>query len=354
MKKIHIHPEDIDPSFVKIAVEAILGGGIAGLPTETVYGLAALPEQKSAVERLYTLKQRPSGQPFTIAVGDSEKASQGYFITLPPFGYRLIEKFWPGPLTIIYYSPQGEKVGVRVPAHPVIREILRQLKGGVYLPSANINGAKESVSAPEVEAVFGNKIDLLVDGGESLYKKSSTIVDLTYSPFKVVREGVVAERQIIETFIKKRILFVCTGNSCRSPMAQFLLEKYLDRAKPYLQGRHEIISRGTSTVGGLRLSSAVEDILLEQEEMRIDNFSSRRIDRRIILSSDFIFTMEDSHTDYILRLEPTVEGRVFGLKKFLPAQLEHDIPDPIGENFEVYQKVYGIIKKAIIELTEWL
>lgn len=354
MKKIEINSADIDYSAVRLVADVISAGGIVAIPTETVYGLAALTEHKKAVERLYTLKNRSPESPFTVAIDDPDRALKEYFITLPPFGYRLIEKFWPGPLTIIYYSLNGEKVGIRVPAHLATREILHQLKKGVYLPSANISGEKEAISASEVEAVFGNKIDLLVDGGDSLYKKSSTIVDLTFSPFKVVRDGVIPERQIIETFIKKRILFVCTGNSCRSPMAQFLLEKYLDRAKPYLKGRHEIISRGTSTLGGLRVSSAVNDILLEQEEIEVGNFSSRRLDRKTILSSDLIFTMEDSHTDYILRLEPTSEGRVFGLKKFLPAKLEQDIPDPIGESFEVYQKVYGIIKKAVLELTEWL
>ncbi|MDP2924328.1 MAG: L-threonylcarbamoyladenylate synthase [Candidatus Omnitrophota bacterium] len=353
MRKIFIDPANIDFSLVREIAAVISKGAIAALPTETVYGLAVVPDNAESVNKLHEIKKRPSRQPFTLALSGIEKATN-YFVTLPPFGYRLIEKFWPGPLTIVYYSSDDEKMGIRVPAHVIMREILKELPAGVYLPSANISGEKEAISASEVETIFDGRIDLIVDGGKSLYGKSSTVVDLTSRPFKILREGVVSEKEIIDVFIKKRILLVCTGNSCRSPMAQFLLKKYLEEDKPYLKGMHEIISRGIGTHSGLRASSTVVELLREKEGLNIVDFTPKRLDSKAILSSDFIFTMEDAQTEHILRLEPTAEGRIFGLKKFLPQELEKDIPDPIGRDYEFYEEVYLLIKKAILELRDWL
>jgi protein-tyrosine-phosphatase len=96
------------------------------------------------------------------------------------------------------------------------------------------------------------------------------------------------------------------------------------------------------------------NILREKEDLDIRNFRPRRLDRMDILSSDLIFTMEDAQTNYILNLEPTAEGRVFGLKKFLPHDYEKDIPDPIGQDYEFYERVYAIIKNAVLELRDWL
>lgn len=353
MKKIVINPTNIDPLLVKEAVEVILGGGIAAVPTETVYGLAVSCGNKSSIDRLAGIKKRPAGQPFTLVVDDIEKAIERFMI-MPPFVYRLMEKFWPGPLTIVYYSFSEEKTGIRVPSHVVIREILKGLRTGVYLPSANISGGKDALSAEEVESVFNGKIDLIVDAGKALYGKPSTVIDLTLHPFKILREGVISEKEIVDVFIRKRILFVCTGNSCRSPMAHFLLEKYLAQAKPYLKGILEVISRGIATPPGLKITQNTVDILKEKENIDMGSFRPKRLDRRTVLSSDLIFTMEDAQTNYILRLEPTVEGRIFGLKKFLPHKLENDIPDPIGQEYEFYERVYAIIKKAILELKDWL
>lgn len=354
MKKITVDPTNIEGALIREVASVIKSGGIVALPTETVYGLAASTSIKGAVERLYAIKKRTPDKPFTLALDSVEKVMYDYFSVLPPFGFRLIEKFWPGPLTIIYYSRHNEKVGIRVPSHVVISEILKEVNGPVYLPSANISGEKEAVSAAEVDRAFGNTIDLIVDGGNSLYAKPSTVIDLTYHPFKILREGVVTEREVIDVFIRKRILFICTGNTCRSPLAQFLFKKYLEEAKPYLKNRYEIISRGVASLEGMPASAYVVSILKENDNIDARNFTSKRLDRRTLLSSDLIFTMEDAQSQYILNLEPSAENRVFNLKKFLPPDLEKDISDPMGKSYDVYQEVYSLIKQAILELKDWL
>ena len=354
MKKIFINPKDIDHSLIKQAVEIIQKGGIVALPTETVYGLGVCAGKRSAVDKLYALKKRPKEKPLSFALGSISKAIKDYFDTLPPFGYRLIEKFWPGPLTIIYHTPDDKRIGVRVPSHIITNEILNELDDAVYLPSANISGQKEAMSALEVEDNFGSQLDLIVDGGKCAYSQPSTVVDLTSRPFKVVRQGVVPERDIVRIFIRKRILFVCTGNSCRSPMAQFLLHKYLKEVRPYFDDRYEIISRGISAPEGLKASSSVVNILKDEEGLDASEFYAQRLDKLTVLSSDLIFCMEDTQLKYILELEPKAEGRVFNLKKFLPSEAENDIPDPVGRNLAVYREVYSLIKEAVLELKDWL
>lgn len=354
MRKIFIDPGSIDYSLVHEAAQVIFNEGIVALPTETVYGLAGRADKKEVVEKLYKIKQRPGEKPFAYVVDNPQEATDNYFFTLPPFGYRLIERFWPGPLTIIYYAPDDRKIGVRVPSHVVAKEIFKEANVPVYLPSANISGEKEAVSASEVEAIFDGKIDLVVDSGSSSHAQASTVIDLTQHPFKILREGVVLGKDIVEVFVKKRVLFVCTGNSCRSPLAQFLLEKYLREVKPHLESRYQIISCGIHALENSRISTSAASILRDQEGIDARWFRAKKMDRHIILSSDLIFTMEDSQSNYILSFEPTVQGRIFSLKKFLPPQLERDIPDPIGGSFELYGQVYSLIKSAILEIIDWL
>lgn len=354
MRKISIDPKDIDHSLLQQAVEIIRKGGIVALPTETVYGLGVCAGKRNAVNRLYALKKRSREKPLSIALSSINKAISEYFDTLPPFGYRFMEKFWPGPLTIIYYSCGNNKVGVRIPANTITNEILNKLDDAVYLPSANVSGQKEAMSAPEVEAVFDDQLDLIVDGGVCAYSRPSTVVDLTNRPFQVLREGVVSEKDITHVFIKKRIMLVCTGNSCRSPMAQFLLHKYLKEVRPYFEGRYEIISRGISAPQGLAAAPSVVSILKDHEGLDASGFYSQRLDKFAVLSSDLIFCMEDAQVNHILKFEPKAEGKVFNLKKFLPPEEERDIPDPVGADLETYREVYSLIKKAVLELREWL
>lgn len=354
MKKIVMDPNHIDYALVKEAADIILNGGVVAVPTETVYGLAVSAQRKDAVERLYKLKNRPQDKPFTAVVKNVDEAKNRYFATLPPFGYRLIEKFWPGPLTIIFYSLENNPIGIRVPDNGIVQEIISAAGVAVYLSSANISGEKEISSASEVERIFNGRVDLIVDGGKCLYSRSSTVIDLTYHPFKILREGVISDREIIETFMKKRLTFVCAGNTCRSPMAQFLLKKTIDENMPYFNNRYEIISRGISAVDGERVSSHVKTILNRKDDIDVENFVSKRIDRETILSSDLIFTMEDVQRKYILDLEPTAEGRVFNLGKFLTGEQTRDIVDPAGKDLKAYENTYELIEESIEELRDWL
>ncbi len=356
LSKVVINSQSIDYALIDKAAKIILDGGIVALPTETVYGLAVLADKQCAVDRLYSIKKRSRDKPFSFALGSKDDAVNNYLDVLPPFGYRLIEKFWPGPLTLVYYQRgfSEKKIGIRVPSNIIAEEILKKVEKAVFLPSANISGEKDPIAISEVEDSFDGAIDLIVDGGECICSQPSTVLDLTTGPFKLLREGVVLESDMAKIFTRKRILFVCTGNTCRSPLAQLMLDKYLSRERTYFLDRYEIISRGISAVFGLSASDSVVSILKDEESIDARRFFSKRLDRYTLLSSDLIFTMEDAQKNHLLKLEPTIEGRVFNLKKFLSPGLERDIPDPIAGSYETYENVYSLIKEAVLELKDWL
>ncbi|MBD3246430.1 MAG: threonylcarbamoyl-AMP synthase [Candidatus Omnitrophica bacterium] len=354
-EKITVDPMNVEPWIARKIADYIRRGDLVALPSETVYGLAGRADRPEVVTRLYEVKQRPREKPFTYLVGAIEDAVDHYLAPLPPFCYRLMEKFWPGPLTLVYYSPRDKKIGVRVPSHLLLQEVLKDLpRIPVFFPSANLSGRPEAASAQEVESSFDGKVDVIVDGGKAFFRQSSTVLDVTERPFRLLREGVVSKREIIEVFIRKRVLFVCTGNTCRSPMAEVLLKKYLAEEKPYLQDRYEIISRGIAPVEGNPISPSAVTVLGENEYVDVRGFRAHVLDRGSVLSSDLIFTMEERQKEHILRYEPTAEGRVFHLKKFLPPEKEQDIPDPIGKGLSVYEHAYSLLKEAVIELREWL
>lgn len=354
MKRIVIDKRDIDNLKVREVASLLKEGRIVGLPTETVYGLGAIYDNSSAVDRLYRIKKRSKDKPFTLCVESKEKASE-WFALMPAYAYRLIERLWPGPLTIVYYRRNGneDKVGIRVSAHPFISALLRVLRKPIFLPSANISGEKEATKAEEVMAIFDDSLDLIVDAGPSHFGKPSTVVDLTYHPFKVIREGVVSIKDLVSIFLKKRLVFVCTGNTCRSPMAEYLLKHRMEEKYPYLLDKYEIISRGILYLEGNPISEEVKN-LLQEEGINVRDHRSRRLNREILLSSDLIIVMEKKHRDYILNIEPTLEPRIFLLSKFSPEGEERDIPDPISKPLERYRDVYVTIKEAVEELIDWL
>lgn len=196
-----------DAQAVQAAVQALLQGELVGLPTETVYGLAADACHAGAVAKVFALKGRPADHPLIVHVGDAAQV-QHFAHSVPVFAQKLMQTFWPGPLTLILPRVAGTaaaaaggqaSVGLRCPAHPVAQALLKACAGqgiwGLAAPSANRFGRVSPTTAAHVQAELGDAL-LVLDGGACAVGIESTIIDCTRGGPVLLRPGVLTAAQI--------------------------------------------------------------------------------------------------------------------------------------------------------------
>jgi L-threonylcarbamoyladenylate synthase len=181
------------------AARLLGAGGVVALPTETVYGLAADATNGAAVRRIYAIKGRPLDHPLIVHLFDPAQIER-LAVDVPPAARRLVERFWPGPLTIVLRKSDAvppivtggqPTVALRMVDHPVTHAILRRFGGAVAAPSANRFGRVSPTTAEHVRADLGDDVDLIVDGGPSRVGVESTIVDLTSEVPAILRLGAI-------------------------------------------------------------------------------------------------------------------------------------------------------------------
>ena len=198
-------PEHPSTPTIAEAVAILRGGGLLAIPTETVYGLAADARNPEAVARIFALKGRPSDHPLIVHIA-SPDAIEAWASTIPESATQLATHFWPGPLTLILKKRSDvpdavtggqETVGLRSPDHPLTLSLLRAFGGGLAAPSANRFGRISPTSASHVRDEFGENAPPILDGGPCPVGIESTIVDLSQSPPRILREGHIRREQLL-------------------------------------------------------------------------------------------------------------------------------------------------------------
>jgi len=349
---MYIDPERPDIEKINQVASLVREGSIVALPTETVYGLAANMNRPEVIERLYRIKGRSYEKSFTIHIGNPGDIDL-FIESMPAYGYRLIEAFWPGPLTIVYYKKGFEDtVGIRCPDHPVTSQVLRKTFCKVVMPSANVSGQSPALTPKEVESIFGDEIDLIVHSALPRYKISSTIVDITKLPMQILRTGAIKKPDIERVIKTRRLLFVCTGNTCRSVMAEYLIRDRIKKHQPDMKDQLDIRSCGIYARPDDPASFDAAQVLLEHG-INCSGHKATTLTRYLIASSDIIIVMEKRHRDVIVGMDPVASAKTFLLGDFLPGS-PLDIADPIGASREVFKNTCNQIGKAVKEIIDWL
>lgn len=193
----------LDSQLLERAAEILRRGRLVAYPTDTVYGLAALPTDPQAVRRLFEAKKRPVDKVTPLLIASPADLDL-VAAEVPEVARRLMQAFWPGALTIVLRKAStfqstavGDTVALRVPAHPVPRELVRLLGAPITGTSANVSGGPEPLSAQDARAQLGEAVDLIIDGGQCPGGRPSTVVDCTVEPPRIVREGAISREELV-------------------------------------------------------------------------------------------------------------------------------------------------------------
>lgn len=192
---------------IQEAAEILRAGGLVAFPTETVYGLGGNGLDEAACEKIYLAKGRPSDNPLILHISERDELKR-IVRDVSPKAKKLMDAFWPGPLTLIFPRTEAvplrttgglDTVAVRFPSHPVARAIIRAAGVPIAAPSANSSGKPSPTRASHVEFDLSGKIDMIVDGGASEWGLESTIVDVSGETPTILRPGAVTKEMLEET-----------------------------------------------------------------------------------------------------------------------------------------------------------
>ncbi|MBR1566976.1 MAG: threonylcarbamoyl-AMP synthase [Oscillospiraceae bacterium] len=206
---------------IEDAARIIRAGGLVAVPTETVYGLAGSGLNEAAVKEIYEVKGRPEIKPLSLMVPD-ESAMERYCEDVPPQAYKLAKHFWPGPLTIVLKAkPEipsivlagGTTVGLRCPDHPLTIQLLKTCGLPLAAPSANPSGEPSPKTAEQVFDYFDSKIDAVIDGGPCGIGRESTLIDMSRTPYKILREAALSEEAVAGALAEELTVIGITGPS---------------------------------------------------------------------------------------------------------------------------------------------
>jgi L-threonylcarbamoyladenylate synthase len=364
----HIITSQETPSknVLHIATKILRSGGIIIYPTDTLYGFGVMINNKKAINKLYELKKREKKKPFSILINDIKQAEQicGGLTSREEEIFKLL---LPGKITVLLKAKRKinisgfenlEKVGFRIPESNICHLLVKKVGSPITSSSVNISHEPNLDDTSQIATKFSKDVDLFLDCGPVFSLKGSSVVDLTVSPPILIREGDVLKEDIekklnikILSSIKRTftITFICSGNICRSPMAEGILKKLLDKSKFYKQ--IAINSAGTLNLMPTRASEEAIKIS-HKNKVDISKHRSKPVDKLILDKANLIICMAVYHYNILLKNYPEYTNKIFVLKSMNKEEYDTDpsIADPIGMSEEFYERIYFEIESELKRL----
>jgi protein-tyrosine phosphatase len=361
--------DDEPATILRQAVEALRADGLTALPAETVYLAAARAGCPEAVARLASCDDRPQPTPLTVALADAAALPE-WVPDAGALGERLARRCWPGMVTLMFPAPAaGGKalhladavrrqlcpqgwLGFYVPGTELLFAVVRELGEPLLLSAVCRDGNPAATTAKDVVARLREEVALVVDTGPTEYCREATVLRIDGDMWSVVRPGVVPEHEIAG-LLPTHILFVCTGNTCRSPLAEGLCKKMLaDRLgcppAELPQRGYVVHSAGLAASHGER--AAAEAVCTAGEfGADLSGHLSRPVTPELLARADVLVAMTRQHQDFLGRLGPLAPPvRLLGGDG-------GDIDDPLGGDQEVYRacarKIWSHLEALLPELT---
>lgn len=338
-------------------IEAFNKGKIVAFPTDTVWGMGCILSE-GCIRKLYKIKKGRK-KPFIVFIPEKDWVIR--YARKPGKNVDiLLDNLWPGPITVILKAKKDVPkklvskdggISFRIPGHKKLLEIINSLNQPLITTSANLPGksppkSKEEINIPEIEYIME---------GKSYRNIPSTIIDISRQPPSLIRHGPIGaleieyylKRKVLIPYEKFRVLFVCTGNTCRSPMAEYFLKNKIKNKNIVVK------SCGTFAEDGIPPS---ENAILAMKEIgiNIEKHRSHQLTDELIEWADIILVMEPSERIDMLAFTPLADLKTFYLKTFRRGNSPAIIPDPIGQEIQVYRKVRDIIEKSINRLIPFI
>ena len=369
MEYFRIDPYHPQLKGIEKAVDVLKAGGVIVFPTDTLYGLGVDAYNENALHKLFLLKQRSPKHPVSVMV-DSIDQIEEISGMLPIERYDLLKRMLPGKFTILLPAAQSEvrlpdilvgprgkrkKIGFRIPDHAVCRSLSKAFGRPITATSANISGQKNALSIKEVIAQLGSKPAFILDAGPISESLGSTVLDFTGEHITLQREGEVSLNHLKMLFpgtafarkkSKYKILFICSGNINRSPLAKVILQAAIQKTR--YRAIVDVDSAGTLRL----LAQPAHHFALQvaqENKLDLSRHRSKPVTKNLLEETELVICMASDHQNYLRKHFPEEKEKIVLLKQWRrEARLSNpSVADPMGHNLPVYHQAFREISTEI-------
>lgn len=363
MKHFEIDRKKPDKTTIFKAAKILKEGGLIIYPTDTLYGIGANVFNEKAMQKLYETKDRDFNKPVSIMVNNL-KMIESLVGDLSDYEKFMAETLFPGKLTLIFPIKKENKIfglhnkrkiGFRIPESVICRELIENLGEPISTTSVNISRKPSILSVQVMIREFSEKIEGILDAGFLPPSIGSTVIDLTTNPATILRYGDVTISELKErtgldfstNFTNQFVItFVCSGNICRSPMAEGIMRKVIQKTK-----FRKIVKINSAGTLNLPVSAADFKAIEVSSENNIDisKHSSKPVNVEIIRESNIIICMALNHYSYLRKKYPEFKNKIILLKQYANTKqlINPSVADPIGHDMLFFNNTFSEIQREI-------